>query len=200
MARETLAPWAERVPDRGPMTAGELLQLPDDGWRYELVDGVLVRMPPPGYKHGQIVGRLARRLGIYAEVHGLGEVLGAETGFLLSRPRAPDTVLAPDVAFIRTEHVPPSNAPDLEKYLRLAPDLVAEVASPDQYRPEMTAKARVYLDAGVRLVWIVWPAARTVDVWRPGGDAPTATLGVGGALDGLDVLPGFSYPLAELSA
>ena len=200
MARETPAPWAERVLDRGPMTADELLRMPRDGWRYELVDGVLVRMPPPGYKHGQIVGRLARRLGIYADVHGLGEVLGAETGFLLSRPGQLDTVLAPDVAFIRSEHIPPSNAPDLEKYLRLAPDLVSEIASPDQYRPEMTAKAHVYLDAGVRLVWIVWPAGRTVDVWRPGGSVPSATLSVSDALDGLDVLPGFSFPLTELFA
>lgn len=200
MARETLAPWAERVPNRGPLTADELLRLPADGWRYELVDGVLVRMSPPGYKHGKIVGRLSRKLGDYAETRGLGEVLGSETGFLLSRPGVPDTVLAPDVAFLRAKHVPPADAPGIENYLRLAPDLVAEVASPDQYKPEMAAKARIYLDAGVRLVWIVWPAAQTVDVWRPGNAAPIATLTVNDAFDGLEVLPGFTYPLAALFA
>ncbi len=84
------------------------------------------------------------------------------------------------------------------KHLRVAPDLVAEVVSPDQYRPEMADKAKLYLSAGVRLVWIVWPQSQTVDIWRPGSDAPMATLAMGDALDGLDVIPGFNYALAEL--
>lgn len=200
MARETLAPWAERVPDRGPMTADELLRLPADGWRYELVDGVLVRMPPPGFDHGELVMNIGGELRNFVRQRGLGTVTGAETGFLLSRTGQPDTVLAPDVAVTRADRIPPRGSPLRKKHLRLAPDLVAEVASPDQYRPEMIAKARVYLDAGVRLVWIAWPAAQAVDVWRPGSDAPVSTLSMGGALDGLDVLPGFSYPLAELFA
>ncbi|MFI5271451.1 MAG: Uma2 family endonuclease [Ktedonobacterales bacterium] len=192
MAHEILAPWAERVPDTSPITADALLHLPDDGWRYEVVDGELVRMPPPGYQHG--------RLGVYADAHGLGEVLGAETGLLLSRPGAADTVLAPDVAFVGTERVPATTTPDLEKYLRLAPDLVVEVASPSQYTADMASKAAVYLAAGVRLAWIVWPATQSVDVWRPGDVAPTATVTRDGALDGLEVVPGFSYPLAEFFA
>ncbi|HEU5440877.1 MAG TPA: Uma2 family endonuclease [Ktedonobacterales bacterium] len=81
-----------------------------------------------------------------------------------------------------------------------APDLVAEVASPDQYKPEMAAKAGISLEAGVRLVWIVWPSTQTVEVWRPGSGAPIAALTVNDALDGLDVLLGFTYPLAALFA
>ncbi len=80
----------------------------------------------------------------------------------------------------------------------LAPDLVAEIASPNQYRPEMADKAQRYLAAGVRLVWVVWPKYSQVDVWRPGSDQPVATLNVDDQLDGLDVLPGFTYPLARL--
>jgi Uma2 family endonuclease len=200
MARETLAPWAERVPNRGPLAADELLRLPADGWRYELVDGVLVRMPPPGFDHGELVMNLGGELRDFVRPRNLGTVTGAETGFLLSRPDLPDTVLAPDVAFVRANRVPPRGAPERRGYLRLAPDLVAEVASPDQYKPEMAAKARVYIEAGVRLVWIVWPSTQTVDVWRPGSDAPTATLTLADALDGFDVLPGFTYPLAALLA
>lgn len=199
MAHEIIAPWAEHVPGAGPMTADELLALQDDdGWQHELVDGVLVRMPSPGYRHGRIVFRLAMALATYVTAHILGEVVAAETGFLLSRPGEPDTVLGPDIAFVRAEHVPSHNAPGIEKYLRLAPDLVVEVASPDQYKPEMAAKAKIYLVAGVRLVWVVRPAARTVDVWRPGSDAPVATLTTDDALDGLDVVPGFIYPLTDL--
>jgi Uma2 family endonuclease len=200
MARQTFAPWAELVPNKGLMTADELLRMPDDGWHYELVDGVLVKMPPPGFEHGLIVAELAGELRQYAKSHKLGRVVGAETGFLLSRQGEPDTVLAADISFVRAESVPPFGTPGNEKYLRLAPDLVAEVASPDQYKPEMAAKAKIYLDAGVRLVWVVWPGTKTVDVWRPGSDEPLATLAEHDSLDGLDVVPGFTYPLADLFA
>ncbi len=75
-----------------------------------------------------------------------------------------------------------------------------EVVSPTRYRPEMGAKARRYLAAGARLVWIVWPKYEQVDVWRPGADQPSVTLGSGDLLDGLDVLPGFTYPVDRLFA
>lgn len=199
MAHEIVAPWAQPVPGSGPMTVDEFFQLPDeDGWRLELVDGVLVKMPSPGYQHGEIIGDLASELGHYVKSHRLGKILGAETGFLLSRPDDPDTVLGPDISFVRAEHVPARSAPDRKKYLRVPPDLAGEVASPDQYKPEMGAKARLYLSAGVRLVWVIWPASQTVDVWRSGSDVPVATLSVGDALDGLDVVLGFSYPLTDL--
>jgi Uma2 family endonuclease len=64
----------------------------------------------------------------------------------------------------------------------------------------MTVKARRYLDAGVRLVWLIWPKSQQVEVWRPDDQQPSAVLGAGGALDGLDVLPGFTYPLDQLFA
>lgn len=199
MAHQTIAPWAEKVEGVGPMTADELLMLAEDAeWQYELVDGVLVRMPSPGYQHGRLVNKLANRLTNYVEAHNLGEVVIADTGFLLSQIGQPDTVLGPDISFVRAEQVPPPNAPDIEKYLRLAPDLAIEVVSPSQFRPEMAAKAKIYLNAGVRLVWIVWPESGTVDVWRPGGDAPMVPLTSADALDGMEVVPGFTCPLANL--
>jgi Uma2 family endonuclease len=198
MTHETFAPWGELVPDVPPLTAADLARLPDEARGYELVEGRLVRMSPTGGRHSDVAMDLGAALRVFAKSRRLGKVLGAETGFTLSRPGEPDTVLAPDVAFVRADRVPPADSPEYDRYWRLPPDLVVEVASPDQYRPEMAAKARFWLAAGVRLVWVVWPRARQVDVWRPGAAQPTATLGAAATLDGLDVIPGFRYPVAEL--
>lgn len=199
MAHETIAPWAEKVPGAGPMTADELLHMPDSGLGCEeLLGGVLVRSPYHGFWRGALITDLLCALADYVDAHGLGEVIGTHTGFLLSRPGEPDTVLAPDLTFIRAESMPPRGTPGLEGYLRLAPDVAVEVASTDVGKPEMAAKARTYLQAGVRLVWVIWPDSKTADVWRPGHDQPTATLTIADALDGLDVVPGFTYPLADL--
>jgi len=101
---------------------------------------------------------------------------------------------------VRAKRVPARDSAEYRRAWRLAPDLVAEVASPNQYRPEMAAKALLSLEAGVRLVWGIWSRYQQVDVWRPGSEQPTARLGTGDALDGFDVLPGFTYPVAELFA
>ncbi len=133
------------------------------------------------------------------EPRKLGEVLGADAGFDLTLPgETEETLLGPDVSFVRAEHVPPSDSTEFDRAWHVAPDLVVEIASPNQYHPEMAAKARRYLAAGLRLVWVIWPKQRQVEVWRPGTDQPVMTLGAADALDGLDVLPGFSYPLAAL--
>jgi len=186
---ETLAPWAEPV----LMTAEELLRLADDEWRYELVEGRLVRMSPTGGRHGRIVMALLLAIGRFVEEQRLGEVFPAETGFWISPEGGPDTVLAPDLAFVRA-----GREPDLETrgYPRLAPDLVAEIASPSQGRVVMGAKAQRWLNAGVRLVWLVLPEARTVEVWRPG--APVRIVTAEHELSGEEVLPGFAYPVARL--
>jgi Uma2 family endonuclease len=195
----TLAPWAELVPDVGPMTPDDLLARPEDDWRYELVEGRLVRMPPTGGEHGDIAGTLTVALGMWVLPRHLGRVLAAETGFQLGA----GTVLAPDVAFVQAAHVPAADRPTRERFWALAPDLVAEVASPGETRPELAAKVRNWLAAGVRLAWVVWPRSRQVDVWQPnaqGAAQLVTTLGPGDALDGLDVLPGFAHPVAELFA
>lgn len=199
MAHEIFAPWAELVPDAGPMTVDELLKLPDDGWMYELVEGRLVRMPGSGFEASVVSARLLARIQIYVEDRDLGRVTGADGTYDLTRPGdAGATALVPDIAFVASGRLPSPGSPEYSKALRLAPDLVVEVVSPSQYRPEMAAKARRYLAAGVRLVWIIWPATQQVDVWRPGAAQPTATLSSGDTLDGLDALAGFTYPVASL--
>lgn len=201
----TLAPWAELVPDVGPMTVDELLARPEDGeWRYELVEGRLVRMPGSGGEASLIAGQLLTALNIFVRPAHLGRVTGADGTYDLTQPGdVGATGLVPDVAFVREDRVPPRTSPEYAKAWHLAPDLVAEVASPDQWRPEMAEKARRYLTAGVRLVWIVWPKRREVDVWgsnEVGVGQLVVTLKQSDALDGLDVLPGFTYPLADLFA
>ncbi len=199
MARETFAPWAEIVPGAPyPMTIDQLMALPDDGHIYELVEGRLVRMPPSGGGASNLGLRLASALQTFAEPAGLGVVTGADGEYVLSGPGDLETAFAPDAAFVRADRAPARNSPEWEKAWHLAPDLAAEVVSPNQFRPEMADKAQRYLAAGVRLVWVVWSKYFQVDVWRPGSDQPTATLNIGDQLDGLDVLPGFTYPLARL--
>ena len=87
---------------------------------------------------------------------------------------------------------------DEDKAVPVAPDLAAEVASPNQYKPGMAKKAQRYLAAGTQLVWIIWPKPHEIDVWRPGDTQPTQTLSVGETLDGGPVLPGFTYPVGDL--
>jgi Uma2 family endonuclease len=186
---EALAPWAEPV----LMTADELMQLPEDGWRYELVEGVLVRMSPTGRKHGHIVMALLLAVGRFVEENRLGEVLPAETGFWISPVGRPDTVLAPDLAFIRRQREAEAQ---IEGYPRLAPDLVAEVVSLSQGHAEMQVKAEWWLRAGVHLVWLVFPRTRTLEVWSDHGLARVLTAG--DELSGEDILPGFVLPLTRL--
>jgi Uma2 family endonuclease len=94
--------------------------------------------------------------------------------------------------------LPSKDSEEWTRYITIPPDLVIEIPSPDQYRPEMAAKARLYLTLGVRLVWTLWERRKGADVWRPGSDQPVATLSIGDSLDGEDVLPGFTLPLAQL--
>lgn len=202
MAHETFAPWAELVPGIDHlMTEDELMALPaDDGTTYELVEGRLVRMPPSGGGASNMAMSLGAALTNFVQEHGLGRTTGPDGEFVVSAPGEPITALAPDIAYVRSDRLPARDSEEWDRPWHLAPDLAVEMASPNQYRPEMAEKAKLYLKVGVRLVWVVWPKYKQVDVWRLGCDAPVATLNAGDQLDGLDVLPGFSYPLAELFA
>ncbi len=203
----TIAPWAEIVPGIArDLTADDLMAWPEDPafpWRYELVEGRLVRMTPPGFEHGELTQDLSSALHVFSKAQQLGVVTAAETGFRLNLPGIGDTVLAPDIAFTSAARLagqPARGSAGRRRYLRAAPDLIVEIASPDQHRPEMAEKARRYLSGGVRLSWIVWPVVREVDVWRAGSNQPVATLTIADTLDGEDGLPGFRYRVAELFA
>jgi Uma2 family endonuclease len=172
--------------------------MPDDGWLYELVAGHLVRMPPTKERHGYLESEIGATLRAYVKPRSLGRVYVGETGFDLTLPGDPvQTVLGADVAFLRTERVPVNGEDDT--YISGPPDLVVEIASPSQFRPEMGAKAWLWLQRGAQVVWVVWPNRLQVDVWLPGQDVP-ATLNVGDTLDGASALPGFTYALVDLFA
>ena len=174
------------------MTAEELERMPDDGYRYDLVRGKLIRMAPAARRSGRIESRVGRHLGNFVEPRGLGEVYGAETGFILARN--PDIVRAPDVAFVRAERLTPDV--DEDHFLPFAPDLAVEVVSPSDRARDVRDKVRDYLDAGVPLVWVLHPRQRTFTVSTPGG--VTSVLREGDELDGGDILPGFRLPVVEI--
>jgi Uma2 family endonuclease len=188
------APWAEIVPNVGPMSAADLLTLPDDGYVYEVVDGALVRMAGSKPRALFVADRLYRRLGDYVEDQSLGRTTGADGVYDFSQSGQPGTGLLPDIGFIRAEVVARL---DLDAVLTVAPDLAVEIASENQFRPAMGTKAQRYLAAGTRLVWIIYPRWQQVDVWHPGDTTPV-TLRIGDVLDGETVVPGFTFPVARL--
>lgn len=200
MKQQAFAPWAEPVPDAPyPLSALDVLAQRDDGWRYELVEGRLARMTPTGLEHSDVVGSFYRALYAFVSSRQLGTVTLPETGYVISQPGTSDTLLAPDLAFVAAGRLPPRGARERKRFLAVAPDLVVEVVSPHQFHPEMGEKARLWLDAGVRLLWMVWPDAQEIDVWRPfQPNTAIQTLQQTDTLDGLDVLPGFTHPVSDV--
>ena len=176
------------------LTADELLDLPDDGHHYELVKGELRMMTPAGFEHGRVAARISYLLSRHASENDLGVVLAAETGFTLAR--SPDTVRAPDVAFVSKNRIPPAD--QKHKFAELSPDLVVEVVSPSDRASEIEEKVRDYLDAGVRLIWVVYPATQTITEHRPSMAA--RDLGVAEEVQGYDILPGFCCRVADFFA
>lgn len=174
------------------MTAEELLSLPDDGSRYELVEGELKRMTPAGFRHGAIVTKLTRPLEEHVSSNQLGLVAGAETGFKLKSN--PDTVRAPDIAFVSIERVTAEGVPD--SFWPGPPDLAVEVLSPSDTVYNVEDKVATWLAYGTRLVWVVHPKRRVVLVHKP--DEPVMTLEETDALDGGDVIPGFKFPVQDI--
>ena len=186
------------LPANDLMTAEQLLMYDARGMRTELVRGRLVVREPAGYRHGGIAARVLLRIGAYLErdqaarsaEHPLGDVLAAETGFTLQR--GPDTVRAPDVAFVAWARRPSSTI----GFAALAPDLAVEVLSPGDCPGDVLAKVADWLTAGTTLVWVIDPDRRLARVYR--ADGTESILQEHMALDGESTLPGFSLPLDTL--
>lgn len=176
------------------LTADDLWDLPPDGQRHELVRGELRTMPPAGFEHGYVGGRILSPLERFVEGNKLGVVVTAETGFVIARD--PDTVRAPDAAFVSQERIAATGIP--KKYWPGAPDLAVEVVSPNDTVYEVDEKVQEWLDAGARLVWVINPRRRTVTVYGPA--AKPVILTESDTLDGQDVVPGFRVGVAELFA
>lgn len=166
--------------------------MPDDGFRYELVQGDLIRMSPAGDEHGRVTMNLAGPLHRHVLANKLGVVYAAETGFKLESD--PDTVRAPDIAFVSNERLAATGTP--RSYRECAPDLAVEVVSPGDTVAGVDAKVGQWLDAGARMVWIVSPKRRTVTVYHP--PIGSVVLTEMDTLNGSDVVPGFKIAVAEL--
>ena len=156
---------------RQQVTADELLYMPHDGFRYELVQGELRRMNPAGNVHGRVTMSFAWRLAQYVEENRLGTVYAAETGFRLAT--GPDTVRAPDVAFVSRARVEAIG--EIEGFWPGAPDLAVEVISPGDTYAEVEEKVFDWLDAGTKMVVVVNPRQRLATVYRSQTDITALT-------------------------
>jgi Uma2 family endonuclease len=173
------------------MTAEELERVDIPGKSTELVRGRLVVREPPGSYHGQVAAKLTYLVGAFVYPIGAGVLFGQDTGFKIQSN--PDTVRGPDLAFVRQER-----ASEIQPrgYAVFAPDLVAEIVSPGDRPGELLAKVGEWLDAGVKLVWVIDPARGEAYVHR--ADGSLSVVGASNALDGEDVLPGFTCPLSDI--
>ena len=175
------------------MTAEELLNMPKDGYRYELVRGVLRKMAPVGHTGGYYELNISSELRAFVKANGLGRAYSSNTGFLLERD--PDYVLAPDASFVRQERV--ETATEERGYFPGTPDFVAEVISPSDRYADVDDKVKEWLNAGALMVVVVNPRDRTVRVHTP---VSVITLTESDILDGGDVVPGWRLPVADIFA
>ena len=161
---------------------------------YELIDGELIEMSPANHLHSTLTLRLGYFLQAYILETDAGTA-GVEGGFYPQDDRM--TLLAPDLAFIGKARQPD---PDTETYIGFMPDLAVEIMSPSNTLTELREKAAIYLSNGTRLVWIVIPAQKRVEVCRLDDEEQLKIESVGKdeKLRGEDVLPGFELELRQL--
>ena len=172
------------------ITANELLLMPRDDYRYELVRGALTEpLPPHVESHGDATARFGAALGTYSDNNDYRVVTG-RAGFQLESD--PDTVRAPDIGWVAPGRITECG----NYYPRLAPDLAVEIKSPEETAAEMDERADMWLGFGVKLVWAGDPETTTVTRYRPGQEPEV--LGEDDILDGGDLLPGFSIPVWQL--
>jgi Uma2 family endonuclease len=177
--------------DAKPMTAYELMCLPRGRERHELVRGVLRTMPLAFMDEAGVTSAVNGALGAFVRDRQLG-IFVVGVGFLLAI--APDTVRAPDVAFIRRDRLPEGRLP--RGYFQGAPDLAVEVISPNDLYTEVDEKVAEWLEHGTRLVFVVNPRRKVVAVHRPG--QPVTFLGIEDTLTADDVVPGWSLAVRDL--
>lgn len=173
------------------ITAEQLASMPQDGNRYELVEGILKMMSPAGGRHGRVAVRINKLLAIHVDDNGLGATFAAETGFLLETE--PDTVRAPDGAFVKQDKM--DSLEDEFGFLPFAPDLAIEVVSPSDTFAEVEKKAFMWLDFGTKLVLMVEPLSETVHAYRSRTNIVVLTSS--DVLDATDTVAGWSVQVAD---
>ena len=174
------------------LTAEDLLRLNGQGVKGELIRGVLCETVSVGEEHGHIAGIFITYLNVHIRPRRSGRAGGTDVGVVVQRE--PDTVREPDVYYVSTERLPLDVR--VQGYLEVAPELVVEIVSPSDTQQAVNDKTTMWLSHGVLMVVEVYPAERAVMVHRPG--VPAVTLTGDDALDGGDVLPGFTLPLSEI--
>lgn len=171
------------------ITIEEFETSPREG-TWELIDGELVEVTPSANRSAWIAGEIFGHIRDHVRANDLGWAFGDGAGFILFNDRA--TVCSPDAAFVRRERLPQLT----DRFAPVPPDLAVEVLSPSDRMADALSKVAMYLQAGVQLVWLVDPLDLSVTVFRP--DASPKTLGENDTLDGGDVLPGFTLPVADI--
>ncbi len=175
-----------------PLVSAEEFERRYSGKRFELVRGELREIMPAGGRHGEISANIGVAIAHHVRQLGLGKVFAAETGFVLNTPEG-ESVRAPDVAFIRKERAP---NPIPEGFLRVVPDLVVEVVSPNDSYQDLRMKIEDWLSAGVQVAWVVDPKRQVVEVYAQ--DGTLRVLNCSQTLSGAPVLPEFQVRVAEL--
>jgi Uma2 family endonuclease len=175
------------------MTAEELWAMPEaPGKLFELVDGELVEIAGVTAFHGFVAGALLGLLSAFARERNLGLAFPDNTAYVLRR--SPDLVRIPGVSYVSWPRVPEGGIP--EGFWEIAPDLAVEIVSPSDVAQEVYRKVHEYLDAGTRIVWVLWPTYRAITLYAEGGIV--RDLGPEDVLEGGDVLPGFQVSVGEL--
>lgn len=171
-------------------TPDDLLKLPD-GKHFELVNGQLVERDM-SLESCEVAANVIRILGNYVTLRNLGGIYASEVGYQCY-PDAPTKIRKPDASFIRRDRVSPEI---MHGHVRIPPDLAVEVVSPGDLYFEVIEKVREYLRAGVKLVWVIDPHSRVVEIYR--ADGTGGPLDERGELSGEAVIPGFACRVAEL--
>lgn len=173
-------------------TEQELMALPKDGHKHELINGEII-MSPTGYRHEDLAAAVLMAMRLHVRQQKLGSVCGSSLGCWM----ASGNLLSPDVSFIHKTRIP--RGPDaVRRYFQGAPDLVVEILSPRDRTIRTHDKMEEYFGSGARLAWVINPEEKSARVYR--GAEMNRLLRVTDALDGEEVLPGFRLPLAELFA
>jgi len=178
----------------GTFTIEEFQRLPLEGRRWELLDGAVVQMEPHGMDTSALTASITFAIGRHVRESNLGVVYGAGCGFR-SWP-GKETVRVTDASFTRYDRLPADRNP--HDFPHWAPDLTVEVFSPFERMATVIGRVAMFLQAGTRQVWLVNPTSQIVTIFYP--EAPLTSLGADDTLDGGDVLPGFSIPVAEIFA
>jgi Uma2 family endonuclease len=173
-------------------TEEELMALPKDGHKHELINGEIIESPT-GYRHEDIAAAVLMAMRLHVRQHKLGSVCGSSLGCWM----ASGNLLSPDVSFIHKSRVPRGREA-VKRYFQGAPDLVVEVLSPWDRTIRIRDKMVEYFDSGARLAWVINPEEKSTLVYR--GAEAEHLLRLTDALDGENVLPGFRLPLEELFA